>query len=291
MVETLPRTVQLKLEQTLAQWQSWRCVPTLNKKPEVLRLLSGGLSNYSILVEADRSFVVRIDGVSPSAVGLNRQAEWHVLQSASEAGVAPFPRYYNPELGSLVCDYLEPDSLQQTTLGTIATLLRDIHRLPAIHSRLDIPERITRYRKHVEHRHREVHPLLDASHDKVLETLDKIDDRNTPAVLCHNDLLAANRLACGGNLFAIDWEYCAMGSPWFDLAVVTAGDSLEATGRDILLSSYLGREAEPADKHTLSQHEYIYRYLELMWFSALDDPVERERHLSEERLQRLRISP
>ena len=42
---------------------------------------------------------------------------------------------------------------------------------------------------------------------------------------CHNDLLAPNRLRSGGKLWALDWEYCAMGSPWFDLAVISCGEN------------------------------------------------------------------
>ena len=102
MVETLPRNIQLKLDQTLAQWHSWRRDPTLTQIPKTRRLLSPGLSNYSILVEADRQYVVRIDGLNPAVIGLSRQTEWRALQSASAAGLAPQPRYYNPELGSLV---------------------------------------------------------------------------------------------------------------------------------------------------------------------------------------------
>ena len=113
MAEALPRNVRLKLDQTLAQWPHWRCDPPLPAAPHIQGRLAGGLSNYSVLVVAGaRRFVIRVDGVRPAAHGLNRQGEWRALRSASDQQLAPCPRYFNPELGTLVCDYLETDPEQ-----------------------------------------------------------------------------------------------------------------------------------------------------------------------------------
>ena len=77
-------------------------------------------------------------------------------------------------------------------------------------------------------------------------------------MLCHNDLLRANRIYSGGRLWAIDWEYCAMGSPWYDLAVVVNGDSLSTAQADELLEAYLGRAASSAERQELQQHSCVY---------------------------------
>ena len=52
MALALPRIIQLKLEQTLAQWSRWHCVPALTRIPDVVRVLTHGISNFSVLVEA-----------------------------------------------------------------------------------------------------------------------------------------------------------------------------------------------------------------------------------------------
>jgi thiamine kinase-like enzyme len=287
MVETLPRNIQLKLEQSLAQWHAWQCEPALTVKPEVIRLLSPGLSNYSVLVGAENYHVVRIDGVNPSAIGLSRQTEWRVLQSAAAARIAPRPRYYNPELGSLVYDYLPADETQSSEVASTAKLLRNIHELPAVHVRLELAERILRYEKHVEHRGDTLHPMLRDIRPDVFAVLEHINTLPNNPVLCHNDLLQANRLMSGGQLLAIDWEYCAMGRPLFDLAVISVGDSLTATETETLLGSYLEREPKVEERLELAQQGYVYRYLELLWFSALDDPAEREKQLTGARFQKL----
>jgi thiamine kinase len=274
MVDSLPRTVRLKLEQTLAQWQHWRCDPPLAGAPQVERVLAPGLSNFSVLVSAGRAFVVRIDGTSPSSNGLNRQNEWRCLEAAHAAGLAPQPRYFNPELGSLVCDYLPPDPAQPLDLADIARLLRAIHRLPARHSRLDLGERLTRYERHLRQRDATGagDPLLAAllgHRPAVLDHLNQIGEtERAPLVLCHNDLLRANRIYSGGRLWAVDWEYSAMGSPWYDLAVVVAGDGLDEGQAQALLEAYLDRSALEEERRALHHQGCVYRYLELLWYLA-----------------------
>ncbi|HDY82583.1 MAG TPA: hypothetical protein ENH48_06465 [Halieaceae bacterium] len=270
---TLPRNIQLKLKQTLAQWPQWHCEPPLANPPEVVAVLASGVSNFSVLVQSGQHFVVRIDGINPAANSLNRQSEWRALQAAHSASLAPQPRYFNPALGSLVCDYLAPDVKQALCLVEVAALLRDIHQLPARHSRLDLAERILRYEKQLEHRGQALSAPMARCRGPVLRMLDDITQRPQPAVLCHNDLLQANRIYSGGRLWAIDWEYCAMGSPWYDLAVVINGDSLSTAQADELLEAYLGRAVGGAERQELQQHSCVYRYLELLWYLALQHTV------------------
>lgn len=268
MAAALPRNIQLKLEQTLAQWRHWHCDPPLAGAPEVVTVLGQGISNFSVLVAAGKQFVVRIDGVKPRSYGLNRQAEWRALQAACAAGLAPAPRYFNPDLGSLACDYLAPDGAREPGIEQVAGLLRSIHQLPARHSRLDLAERILRYEKQVEHAGGKLPSVLVQRRKQVLELLSGIHQRGQAAVLCHNDLLQANRIYSDGRLWAIDWEYCAMGSPWYDLAVMVVGDSLPPAYTSALLESYLNRPAHSAESAELHHHCCVYRYLEILWYLA-----------------------
>ena len=268
MVATLPRNIQLKLDQTLNQWRHWRCDPPLSGPPRIVSLFDSGISNHSVLVEAEKRFVIRIDGVNATNNSLSRSWEWRVLNSAHEAGLAPCPRYYNPELGVLVCDYLPPDSHPVNDISETAALLRSIHQLPAFHHRLDLRERITRYEKQVEHQNRELPAIMASCRETVLNLLDLLNEDNDTPVPCHNDLLAANRIVSGNKLRAIDWEYCAMGSLWFDLAVVAIGDRLDSGQKQELLTAYLEREATPGESLKFSQNCVVYQYLELLWYLA-----------------------
>ena len=152
-------------------------------------------------------------------------------------------------------------------------LLRGIHQLPARHHRLDQGERILRYQKQLEHRGRSLpHELRDCP-AIVAELLHVLRDQPDTTVLCHGDLLASNRITSGGRLWALDWEYCAMASPWYDLAVVINGDTLPTADTTALLDAYLGRAPDAAELDLLHQYGCIYRYLELLWYMALDEPA------------------
>lgn len=271
MAAPLPGNIRLKLEQTLAQWRHWDCEPALPHIPAVEAVLTEGRSNYSVLVAANQQFVVRLDGINPAANSLNRQSEWRALQTAHSAGIAPRPRYFNPDLGVLVCDYLPPDTEQAVDTTAVGSLLRAIHKLPARHQRLDLAERILSYEKRLSHRK---HPFLSGLLRRglaVTQVLERAQQSNTALVLCHNDLLQANRIYSANKLWAIDWEYCAMGSPWYDLAVIIAGDALDERATAELLHAYLGRSPSTAEQVLVRQYGCTYRYLELLWYLALDE--------------------
>ena len=270
---TLPRPIQQKLEQTLSQWAHWQCEAPLNRAPQVVEVLSPGYSNFSILVETPKRFVVRIDGVNPTTNGLRRQSEWRTLLAASRAGIAPPARYFNPELGSMVCDFLEHDAVQDRPLNEVADLLRRIHTLPARHHRLDIGERVLRYEKLLERKGHSMGEQLRECQARVTELIPGLNQHPGEPVLCHNDLLKANRIYSGGVLWAIDWEYCAMASPWYDIAVVANGDSMSTSETEELLQAYLGRAARDEERAALQHFGSVYCYLELLWYLALDRPA------------------
>ncbi len=289
MVTALPRTVQLKLEQTLGQWQHWQCDKPLPGKPEMIAVLGQGLSNYSVHVRREKEFVVRIDGVNPARHGLNRQTEWRALQNASAAGIAPNPRYFNPELGTLVCDYLPPDATHAESITSIAELLRQIHRLPAIHHRLDLLERVSRYEHLAAQQAPDVWRELQVFAEPLRMLIEKLEDATSPPVCCHNDLLRANRLHSAGQLWAVDWEYCAMGSHWFDLAAIACGDDLSQEQIEALTDAYLQAPIGDLDRQHFNANCCVYRYLEILWFAAQRglDPLDAEHRT---RIQALRAA-
>jgi thiamine kinase-like enzyme len=273
MAVTLPRPVQLRLEQTLSQWQHWQTGRTLHGPPSAVEILGDGHSNFSVLVAAEERFVVRIDGVDPLAHGLNRPGEWRALQTAHRAGLAPRPCYFNPELGSLVCQYLESDREAAQPPAAVARLLRGIHALPARHRRLDLRERILRYENDLARSPRPGADALQEFSDGVAVCLERRHRSATRPVLCHNDLLRANRLASGGQLWAIDWEYAAMGDPLYDLAVVICGDDMATGEADTLVEAYLERVPGEEERCALRDYRAIYRYLELLWYLVQGHPA------------------
>ena len=60
-----------------------------------------------------------------------------------------------------------------------------------------------------------------------------------------------------------------MGSPWYDIAVVINGDSLSAAQADALLHAFLSRPPQDQERLEMYRYSCIYRYLELLWYLAL----------------------
>ena len=259
MVASLPPAAQLKVRQALAQWRHWHCEPQLAAEPALQRTLDGGLSNTSVLVSSgDREYVLRLDGHSPQRLGLSRAAEWRAHQNAAASHLAPEPVYFNPELGVLVSAYRrqDPELLRGAEeLDAIATLLRGIHALPAVKFRLQPLDRATHYLG-----------LLGESTppENFIQACSRLSEA-TQSCLCHNDLLRENRLQHKGRLMAIDWEYTAVGDPWFDLAAICEGDGLDAAACRQLSEAYLRAPPTPAQEQRLRDNRLAYGYLTELW--------------------------
>ncbi len=258
MDQALPRSIRLSLEQALDQWQHWRPAPAARPLP--VRSLGAGRSNTSVLVgEGPRHWVVRIDGVRSERLGLNRDAEWRALENAAAAGLAPQPVYRNPALGVVVCSYLETSPETVDSIAGLARLLRSIQSLPAIKFRLDPLQRARRYLEVLGERE------LPAPLDEACAAL-----QPTAHVLCHNDLLRANRVPTVDGLLALDWEYAAMGDPLFELAVIVEGDGLTEDEAQALHQAWLGEAPSEVAREQLLLQRSVYRELATLWERAMD---------------------
>jgi thiamine kinase-like enzyme len=127
---------------------------------------------------------------------------------------------------------------------------------------MDPAERIKRY----EHQLPPRWQGLKAFTAPLLDALEHIDPGAT--VVCHHDLGMTNLLVSGGRLLALDWEYVAMGSRWYDLAVVVRERQLSGPALSALLGSYLGRDPSDGERRALATHDMLSRHLELLWHAT-----------------------
>jgi thiamine kinase-like enzyme len=82
--------------------------------------------------------------------------------------------------------------------------------------------------------------------------------------LCHNDLLPANLISSGEQLWLIDWEYGGVGHPLFDLASVSAGAAFTECQDRALLEAYRG-ELRADDLHKLRIFRAASSLREALW--------------------------
>lgn len=247
-----------------------------NSPPQFVRKLEGGITNSSIVVRDDQQhYVLRINAFNSKALGLNRGLEQTILQSASEAAISSALIYADPSERYLVCEYIHGRHIKTADIGNrvsiqqLAQLLKKIHQLPAVNDSLDIKRRIKTYWRSIDSDHPALSALLELR-SQVEPHISQALSKNTDLCICHHDLLPENLIVTAdGDLLAIDWEYAAMGDPYFDLAVVIDGLALNQQQTQTLMTTYFETETPtPQLTQHLNHWRVIYRYIALLWYGV-----------------------
>ena len=209
--------------------------------------LDGGITNRNSLVECDgERFVVRIPGADTHLLEIDRQVEREANARAAGLGFAPeVAAFVEPE-GLLVTRFVDGDPLPQASmtdrevLAEIASMLRSFHESGPLSGEFDgfiVPARHVaaararsvavpdRY-EDVDHLVREIAAAFAATPD--------------PRCPCHNDLLNANFLRDGDQLWLLDWEYAGMNDRFFDLANLAVNNGFAPEAEVALLEAYFG---------------------------------------------------
>ncbi|MGK0498413.1 MAG: thiamine kinase [Oceanicoccus sp.] len=262
-----------QLDAALAEWPLWsECEPTTVKP------LGNGLTNQSYCVQSPHSqWVLRINANHSHSLDINRQSELQAMSLAADEGITPHCHYSDPHQRYLLTEYIDGEhwSLEksQSVAGgqQLAQLLQKIHQLPAITAMLDVREKIEKYWQGIDMHSdmaMQLHALTDQLEHHIVasQRLFSTQD-NARLCLCHNDLLTENLIIKNESLYAIDWEYAAMGDPFFDLAVICEGQQLDDSTAKQLLVAYLGRSFNKQDLQRLAHQRVIYSYLALLWYA------------------------
>ncbi|AOS96235.1 Thiamine kinase [Microbulbifer aggregans] len=248
-------------------WHCWS-----DTKPSVIKKLAGGLTNQSYLIATpvDQLVLRRNSGIS-DALDLNRRAEANTLRLADEAGLCAPVIHCDTQCEYLVTRYIEGTNWRNEGCGSLkslAALLRGIHRLPAINARLVVEEKIEKYWQSIDSR-AEFYSVLHSLDHAIEQHLRKARALGEGESLCHNDLSAGNLiLASTGQLYAIDWEYAAMGDSFYELAVITEEYGLVERQQERLLEEYLQRPLVLTDWQRLEHWRVIYGYLSVLWYAV-----------------------
>lgn len=213
--------------------------------------LEGGITNENYRVDVDgEPFVVRIGGRSAGLLGIDRAREHAATVAAARAGVGPEVVWALPEKAVLVTRFipgrvLAPEDVRDpATLGRVVAALRRVHGAPPIPGTFSAFRAVEAYRE-VAIRHR---VTLPSGLDDWLAVSRRIEAAlpPAPAVPCHNDLLAANFIDDGARIRILDWEYAAMGDPFFDLGNLAANGEFRPADEHRLLDLYAGDVSDAA---------------------------------------------
>lgn len=282
----------LNLEAALLTRRDWH-LPGNDQPAQLLRELEGGLSNTSFVLQVgDDRLVLRLPTHSTPVFDLDPGHEAAVLARAAQAGLAPPLIYASAEQRLLVTRYLSgvsgsPQQVERPGFITaLARLLQQVHALEAPACVLSPKQKAQDYWTAL----RQL-ATIDSFRFEPLQTpmnrlMDQVWHQYPPSSCCHNDLVLDNILYSQDRLFLLDWEYAALGDPYFDLAALVLNFNMDQHQTRELLVAYEGQFQTTAQQH-LRASQAIYLYLELLWYQLQgglrDDPQLLERTRQRER--------
>lgn len=248
-----------------------RAVAALGWDPRAVKLSSlyGGITNENYRAEVNGEvFVLRLNGASGPALGIDRARELRCARIAAALGVGPEVVACKP--GLLVTRFVEGLTLsaaacaQPAFLARIAAAIRRFHQGTRFPGAFSPFATVRRY--HAAARRKGVR--FPAALPEVLSRMKRIESAlsaaKAGAVPCHNDLLASNLIDAGGAIRILDWEYAAMGDPFFDLGNFAVNQRLSQDRCRLLLKEYFG-VLRPGDEARLNLQRLASDLREAFW--------------------------
>ena len=254
----------MTMEEAIAQIPEWAGADVTTS------VLGGGITNLNYRVDVHgESFVVRIPGKDSELLGIDRRREYACTVRASSSGVAPEVVYFLEREGILVTRFIAGRGFSVEEMGRpsairrVAASLRRYHRGPAFPGTFSALETVQEYLR----RSRTGAPL-PATIDWMMERAETIERamRAVPRPLrpCHNDLLLANFIDDGHLIRIVDWEYAAMGDPFFDLGNFAVHHGFNDPQEALLLEVYAG-QATASELARLKLMKILSDLREAMW--------------------------
>ncbi len=221
-------------------------VPDWRGRPVEVTELSGGITNQNYRVDVDgASYVLRVCSDNTAPLGIKRDHEYACSKIAAGLGIGAEVFRYQPEDGILIVGFIDAKPISAAEARKPETLRRIVETIRRVHDGPRFPGRFSPFDT-VRDYHRlagEAGVSFPETLPGVFELMERIESALSGvqrSVPCHNDLLAANFLDDGRKIWVIDWEYAAMGDPFFDLGNFTVNQELDGAQAERLLGSYFG---------------------------------------------------
>jgi thiamine kinase-like enzyme len=238
-----------QIERILSQVPGWRGADA------VVTPLLGGITNQNYRVDiVGESFVLRIGGKGTHLLGIDRGRERTCTAIAAQMGVGAEVVHFLASASHevLITRFIPGEAISPETAARPEMLRRIIDAVRRYHAGPDFPgvfspfTTVRSYHK-LAHEHNIPFP---GTLPQVFSLMARIEAAIGPLQQprpCHNDLLASNFIDDGHTIWILDWEYAAMGDPFFDLGNFAVNQSLDEEQCELLLRYYFG-EVRPVDQ-------------------------------------------
>ena len=223
------------LKRCLDRWQDWQLAKPLDGPPELGAPLAQGSGHCVYDILNTPRLIGRVRHQSTRLTDEAFYQELTVWSLAAQNSLAPRIVYADKKQQAVICERV--DTIKQPVSGkALGTLCRQVYALPGVSHQLTLASDIEHYLKQ-----------LPAHLANPWRAAMQIGDTETALArlaadthyLCHNDLTPGNLMIHGDHLIAIDWEYAAMGSRYFDVAI--ACEALPDSERGSMINEVFGK--------------------------------------------------
>ena len=217
--------------------------------------LPGGLTNHNVRVTSTDDdqgrgepldIVVRCSQSDAGLLGIDRDAESANTTSAARAGVGPEVVEYRPDLGMLAISFLPGTALEDASftdpavLGRAADACRRLHAGQRFTGDFDMFERQAGYLAIVKERGFRLPATYDDHAEAWEQVRRALSASPRPTVPCNNDLLAANFIDDGTQVWLIDYEYSGNNDASFELGNTTTECGFTPEMTEAYVEAYYG---------------------------------------------------
>ena len=221
------------------------------ENPTDITPINGGITNVNVgVTNNNKKYVVRIGKDIPEH-GVMRWNELALSKAAQSLGVSPAVVHYEP--GILVLEFIDSQTFEEADVRKSKNLMRIISLVAKTHREIGQylntpiltfwPFQVNQsYMSRLES-DGSPHMSKLADLKRQLELLQDATGQ-VDLVIGHNDLLAANILDDGDQLWLIDWEYGGFNTPLFDLAGLAGNNGLSILQEQQMLEQYFDRSWE-----------------------------------------------
>ena len=257
-----------------------RQIPLLNDTPnqEIRIRPLGGLTNqnYEVVTPALHA-VLRIPQHSTHAF-INRHHEKHNTQLVEQLKLAPATLWWDEAQGLRLTQYIEqarPLSAQILSepryLDALTHAMQQLQQSKQqFIGKLDQKAIIQRLKRYFEYCKPQQQKQLKIAYQEALALLDYETLFDRPLVPAHIDLVKENILVTKNKIWLIDWEYSAMSSPLWDVAILSNSLRLRRPQSEQLLQA-LVTPCNKRDFENLARFRIITATMSFCWEVAVSN--------------------
>ncbi|MFT6898380.1 MAG: thiamine kinase [Paraglaciecola sp.] len=214
----------------------------------------GGAVNTSYCLRAnDRRYFMKTFE-SDDIAKLDRRALFAIQKTLFEGGKASKPVYLSQACDFQIDEWIEQPTLDKCHLSmkdkiqALAYVLADIHQQSTDAPLLDLPYQWQHYLMQLD-------KVISREHKRELEQYGEYwyTSCGDETVFCHNDL-SLKHVTQGEPVIIFDWEYCALSSPYFDLASCAQVNQLSDMQGKLLCHFYAQRTGRQAHDIEAKMH-------------------------------------